>query len=375
LGQKLFEFPRAGVPYTIQMTVGTDGMASVAFLDAAGVTLGARAGMPVGMGPFYVVLADRNGPTFAAWNSVQLTPLAPPVAVAPAAPPATPTFDYFQAQLSPYGHWIDAPGIGACWVPNDASDPGWRPYFNSGHWEYTDAGWFWQSDYPWGEIAFHYGRWVNDARTGFVWAWAPAYDWAPAWVCWRYAEADGAMGWAPLPWDARFEVGVGLTFHGGVALDVDFGLGFGAFVFVGRDHFWDHDYRGYAFPPDRARFFFEHSAIHNGYRMDHGRFVAEGMGRERMAAFTHREVAVRHAEDMRHAEERHNFDARRAEHPQLAARTPDHRAGETPSANRPGTPGASRPGASVPSKTPPAGSKGAPGSKSSSSEKKPENEK
>ena len=83
----------------------------------------------------------------------------------------------------------------------------------------------------------------------FPWAWAPAYDWAPAWVAWRYADADGYMGWAPLPWEARYEVGVGLTFRGGLALDIDFGLGMDAFVFVGRDHFWEHDYRGYMVGP------------------------------------------------------------------------------------------------------------------------------
>ena len=307
LGNKIFEHPRAGVPYNIQVTVGPDGMASVVFLDTAGMTLGARSGLPVGPGPFYLVLADRNGPTFANWNSIQLTPLAPPVAVAPAAP-ATPTIDYFQAQLGPYGHWMDVPGAGSCWVPAEASYPGWRPYMNSGHWEFSDAGWYWRSDYPWGEIAFHYGRWINDERTGFVWAWAPAYDWAPSWVTWRYG--DGGIGWAPLPWDARFEVGVGLVYRGGVAVNIDFGLGADAFVFVGSDHFWVTDYRTYVFAPDRARSFYAHSEIHNGYRMDHGRFVAVGFGRERMAALTHHEIVVHPAHQMRQAEEHHNLAVR-----------------------------------------------------------------
>ena len=64
LGIKIFEEPRPGVPYTIQMTVGADGLASVAFLNPEGMTLGARSGMPVGTGPFNVVLASRNGADF-----------------------------------------------------------------------------------------------------------------------------------------------------------------------------------------------------------------------------------------------------------------------------------------------------------------------
>ncbi len=368
LGNKICEHAAAGVPYMIQMTVGADGMASVTFLDAAGVTLGAQNGLPVGTGPFYVVLADRDGPTFANWQSVELMPLAPPVV---SVAPPTPTFDYFQGQLTPYGHWIDVADVGACWVPAEASYPGWRPYVDAGHWEYTDAGWYWRSDYPWGEIAFHYGRWINDARTGFVWAWAPQYDWAPSWVCWRYAEAGGCMGWAPLPWDARFRAGVGLEWRGGVAVDVDFGLGFDAFVFVGRDHFWDHDYAHVIIGREDARRFYARSEIHNGYRMDHGRFVADGLGRDRVAAFTHHEVAVHPARELRSAEEHHNVEARRQEHPEIAARPGERTRPGTPSASpMPGRPGAPATAHGVPPPKPKAPANG----KKPENEKKPENQ-
>jgi hypothetical protein len=287
--------------------------------------------MPVGNGPFYVVLADRNGPTFANWHSVELTPLAPPVAMV--APP-TPTFDYFQAQLSPYGHWMDVPDVGSCWVPNEASIPGWRPYVDAGHWEYTDAGEYWQSDYPWGEIAFHYGRWINDARTGFVWAWAPDYDWAPSWVSWRYADG-GYIGWAPLPWGARFRAGVGLEWHGAVGVDISFGLGADAFVFVGGDHFMDRDYRHVMVDRERAREFYGHSEIHNGYRMDHGRFVADGLGRERLAAVTHHEIVARPAHELRAAEEHHDVAVRAEQHPEVARSTDEARRGSSsPTAGR-----------------------------------------
>ncbi|HWY29585.1 MAG TPA: DUF6600 domain-containing protein, partial [Candidatus Acidoferrum sp.] len=69
-----------------------------------------------------------------------------------------PSMDYFQAQLAPYGNWVNVAGYGQCWQP--AINPGWRPYYDGGHWVYTDSGWYWQSDYPWGDIPFHYGRWI-----------------------------------------------------------------------------------------------------------------------------------------------------------------------------------------------------------------------
>jgi hypothetical protein len=77
-----------------------------------------------------------------------------------------------------------------------------------------------------------------------------------------------------------------------LAVDVDFGLGADMFTFVPYDHFWDRDFHAFLLPRDRVRFVFGRSVIMNGYRFDHGRFVMEGLGRERMGAFTHREVRV-----------------------------------------------------------------------------------
>ena len=273
--------------------------------------------MPVGTGPFNVVLASsRMGPTFANWRSVQLTPLGPPPVAAAPAPPETPTLDYFQAHLTPYGQWVDVPGIGAAWVPNEANNLAWRPYMDAGHWEFTDAGWFWQSDYPWGDIGFHYGRWINNDFTGGRWAWVPGYNWAPSWVAWR--EGEGGMGWAPLPWGVDFHPGVGLFWHGvAVVGDVDFGLGFGAFVFVGTDHFWGGHYNLYVYDRERSRVFFEHSTFHAGYRMEGGHLMAEGLGRDRVAAMTHHPVEVHRAAELRHTEEAHNFARRTEEHHEL----------------------------------------------------------
>jgi hypothetical protein len=209
--------------------------------------------------------------------------------MAPAIPTAQPaSLDSFRMQLAPYGTWMDVPGYGLCWRPSvAATDPYWRPYCDQGHWVYTADGWFWQSDYPWGDIAFHYGRWCRDS---VGWVWVPGYDWAPAWVCWR--QADGYCGWAPLPPGAVFRAGVGLTFGGHLAVDVDFGLGVDMFTFVPYDRFWDHNLHAYLLPRERVGLFFGRSVIMNGYRLDHGRFVVEGIGRERMATLTHHDVRV-----------------------------------------------------------------------------------
>src|SRR5579864_406878 len=99
----------------------------------------------------------------------------------PAPPPPVEEVSYqtFYDQLSPYGSWINYPGYGYVWVPNNV-DPSFSPYLTNGHWVYTDMGWAWVSDFDWGWGPFHYGRWLDDPYYG--WLWVPGYDWAPAWV-------------------------------------------------------------------------------------------------------------------------------------------------------------------------------------------------
>ncbi len=236
-------------------------------------------------------------------------PSAPPPGVSEASagplPGSEVTLPYFQTQLTPYGNWTDIPGYGLCWIPSvQTTVPDWRPYFTAGHWDYTEQGWCWRSDYPWGEYAFHYGRWTRDPHYG--WAWVPGYHWGPGWVCWRNAEAAGYCGWAPLPPGARFEVGVGLMWDGHVAVNADFGLGADMFVFIPFDHFWVHDYRAFLVPGWRGRELFHASILANNYRFDGGHFFVGGIARERMGFLTHHDVPMARIEfhDSRIAHER-----------------------------------------------------------------------
>lgn len=108
-----------------------------------------------------------------------------------ASSPQTIGYQQFYDELSPYGRWVDYPGYGYVWRPQEA---GFRPYSSNGHWAYTTYGWTWVSDYNWGWAPFHYGRWFNDKGNG--WLWVPGYNWAPAWVNWR--SNNEWYGWAPM---------------------------------------------------------------------------------------------------------------------------------------------------------------------------------
>ena len=101
------------------------------------------------------------------------------------------SFNTFYNELSPYGRWVDYPQYGQVWISNET---GFEPYSTNGHWQFTNYGWMWVSDYNWGWAPFHYGRWTY--LNNYGWAWVPGYDWAPAWVGW--CNYDGYYGWAPL---------------------------------------------------------------------------------------------------------------------------------------------------------------------------------
>jgi hypothetical protein len=150
------------------------------------------------------------------------------------------SFTSFHDRLSTYGNWSHNPRYGDVWRPRDV-DADFHPY-SRGHWVDTEYGFTWVSDYQWGDVPFHYGRWVNDADDG--WVWVPGYVWAPAWVVWR--SDNDYMGWAPMPPDERFLAGDETRF------DVDPVAFYGArvdvgnlFIFVGTRHIADPDFRTY----------------------------------------------------------------------------------------------------------------------------------
>jgi hypothetical protein len=94
-------------------------------------------------------------------------------------------------ELDNYGEWVMVPGYGTVWRPD--ADPDWRP-FTYGHWVYSNEGWAWDSDEPFGWIVCHYGDWCYDDEQG--WVWVPGYEWSPARVKWYVT--DNEIGWAPI---------------------------------------------------------------------------------------------------------------------------------------------------------------------------------
>lgn len=113
---------------------------------------------------------------------------------------------YFYSALSPHGQWMEIDYGVVVWRPTTMRR-GWAPY-TQGQWIWTSDGWYWDSYEPFGHVTFHYGRWYFDDYYG--WIWLPDYEWAPAWVEWRYDDAY--IGWAPLSPYAGFSINIGIHF-------------------------------------------------------------------------------------------------------------------------------------------------------------------
>jgi hypothetical protein len=117
----------------------------------------------------------------------------------------TSSYSTFYTKLEPYGDWIETDDYGYVYCPREAQNNRWRPYTN-GRWVYTEAGWTWVSEEPFGWATYHYGRWTRLRGTG--WVWVPGNEWAPAWVSWR--KGGQYVGWAPLPPEAQFDRASGI---------------------------------------------------------------------------------------------------------------------------------------------------------------------
>ena len=78
------------------------------------------------------------------------------------------SYDMFYTKLERFGEWRETSDYGFVWQPREAQSRDWRPYTN-GHWVYSDAGWTWVSEEPFGWATYHYGRWTRLRGVGWVW--------------------------------------------------------------------------------------------------------------------------------------------------------------------------------------------------------------
>jgi hypothetical protein len=161
---------------------------------------------------------------------------------------ADPAADYsvFYEELNPYGRWLDVEGYGYAWHPNVAERTTWQPYVD-GRWAWSDQGWAWDSNEPFGWACYHYGRWVRLARHG--WVWVPGREWAPAWVAWR--SGDDCVGWAPLPpGRRRGDASIGHD------CDTYYGLSPSSYIFIRTENFCRPSYLNVCLPLNTVTGFF-----------------------------------------------------------------------------------------------------------------------
>jgi len=171
------------------------------------------------------------------------------------------SFDMFYSNLSPHGSWLVSGSYGRVWQPR-VYQPGWNPYYD-GHWDYSDVGWVWVSDYRWGAVPYHYGTWVMDPRYG--WVWVPGYTWAPAWVVFR--TGPDAIGWAPVSPEFAINISIGGGgYYNRGYYDPYSGYGAAAsasFIFVPTRQFAAPRIRQYVIPQTRNATYIQNTTIVN----------------------------------------------------------------------------------------------------------------
>lgn len=244
--------------------------------------------------------APTNQPTYVAGAPTPYSMEAPaatapvdvpsaPVIQAPAESQVNVAYTYFYDSLAPYGSWINVQGYGLCWRPTAvAADPGWQPYLHRGRWLYTDAGWYWASDYTWGWAPFHYGRWFRHSNWG--WCWAPDTVWGPSWVSWRYTP--DYCGWAPLPPSAYYRPGYGFSYYGrSVGIGFGFGLSANYYCFVPTRNFHGRHIHHHRLPHHRERELYRHTRPLQRYdRDERNRVVNRGIPVEHVRAASRSDI-------------------------------------------------------------------------------------
>jgi len=207
-------------------------------------------------------------------------------ALAQPAPEFEVSVGYFHESLAPYGRWVFVEPYGSVWVPADVA-PEWRPY-TQGSWVYTDVGWTWVSDEPWGWAPYHYGRWAFEPAYG--WMWVPGVVWGPAWVAWRWG--GGYVGWAPLAPVVGYEV----DWIGGPHVVASFG-----WSFCNEREILERPERRVYIPRERVTYYVEHTRDVTAYSHDRGRVVSRAIDPDVIARATGRVVPVHHLVDSREA--------------------------------------------------------------------------
>lgn len=182
----------------------------------------------------------------------------------------------YTSKLSPHGIWLDSSRYGRVWQPFVAK-PGWNPYYD-GHWEYTDVGHTWVSDYSWGAIAYHYGTWAVEPGRG--WVWIPGNIWAPSWVVFR--SGPDFIGWAPVA--PEFVVG------GVIVSGPDYDA---SFVFVPSRQFFAPRVRTCALPPSQTTVIVTKTKIvQKSFQIENQVVVNRGPSLEELRRVTGRPVRV-----------------------------------------------------------------------------------
>ena len=182
-------------------------------------------------------------------------------------------YDY----LAPFGSWISLDPYGYVWCPRHMGYR-WRPYAD-GYWIWTDYGWTWISDFEWGWMPFHYGRWGWDDDCG--WFWVPGSIWGPSWVTWRWS--DLYLGWAPIP--------PGIDFRAGMDFDsLSRRIPPNFWVFIGGSHFLDRNVRRFVLPHERNSTIVGYTKAQNNFEFRDGRLVNQGIDFETVRRATRHDV-------------------------------------------------------------------------------------
>src|SRR5918999_1429661 len=182
------------------------------------------------------------------------------VSINPSTGQSTINLGFFYDDLAPYGNWVRTPDYGWAFTPLGVEET-WQPY-QDGRWAWTDQGWTWISDEPFGWATYHYGRWYDDPSLG--WAWVPGYDWAPSWVA--FQESPDYIGWAPLPPRTRVVSGFNRV-----------ALAPSAFVFVPEGRFLAADLVDFILPVAQAVAIFPRTRNVTVFRMVDDRVFVPGV--------------------------------------------------------------------------------------------------